>query len=136
MITRTRLFAVSLFAATMALAWQGGLSAVGWADAEAAKIAEAYFSVDYEGLPGVGFLSGPMRKQWLARSGADRAAAIRDLALYAKRFVSTPAFEKAYDGWIRDHFDAINHGLKLDAAAASPEAAALEEMQNAMAGSL
>ena len=71
-----------MFAAVAtAFAWQGGLAAVGWADAEASKIAEAYFSVDYEGLPGINFLSGPMRKQWLTRNGADRAAAIRDLAL-------------------------------------------------------
>jgi hypothetical protein len=131
MITRTRLVYVSVSAAAAAFAWQGGLGSVGWADADASKIAEAYFSVDYvDALPGINFLSGPVRKQWLARSGADRAVAIRDLAVYAKRFVSSPNFEKVYDGWIREHFNAINHGLKLDAAQPASDAQ-LQQMGNA-----
>ncbi len=48
------------------------------------------------------------------------------MALHAKRYVQTPAFEKLYDGWIESRFHAVNHGIKVD-----PDSAAMRGDVNA-----
>ena len=57
-------------------------------------------------------LSGPMRTLWKSKGPAERAQEVRDLAAYAKKYVSTPAFEKMYNEWIKATYHAVDHGLR------------------------
>src|SRR5262249_31891325 len=108
------LIAAVLAGAGVAAAWQSALSAVGWSEERAASIAESFFLSGSSGLPNNGSMSGEIKQQWIGRSPAERAQAIRDLALHAKRYVQTPAFEKLYTGWIKERYNAINHGIQVN----------------------
>ena len=84
------------------VAWQSGLAAVGLKDADVPEIAKSYFLNGDSGvLPGLYSLSGPMRTLWKSKGPAQRAQEVRDLAAYAKKYVSAPAFEKMYTEWIK-----------------------------------
>jgi hypothetical protein len=130
--------------ATVALAWQGGVAIVGITDADAQQIAHSFFgSSSRDSLPGPYFLKGSMAAQWKAKGPAERAQAVREMALYAKRFVSTPAFAAMYTGWIKDRYHAIDHGLKVDekadaakAAAAMSSEAGMKQLQSQMAATV
>jgi hypothetical protein len=125
--TKHTLVVLSLACAGVAAAWQSALSAVGWTEEQASQIAESFFTGSSTGLPNNGSMAKEIKQRWLGRSAAERAQAIRDLALHAKRYVQTPAFEKLYIGWIKEHYSAVNHGIKID-----PNAAAKEEDVNAV----
>jgi len=118
----------------LAVAWQGGLAAVGLKDSDVPEIAKSYFlNGDAGALPGLYSLSGPMRTLWKSKGPAERAQEIRDLAAYAKKYVSTPAFEKMYNEWIKTAYHAVDHGIKIDAAADAQKAIAnggVEQMQS------
>ncbi len=120
----------------MAIAWQGGLAAVGLKDADVPEIAKSYFlNGDPGALPGLYSLSGPMRTLWKSKGPAERAQEVRDLASYAKTFVSAPAFEKMYNEWIRESYHAVDHGMKIDPQADAQKAVAnggAEQMQSQM----
>jgi hypothetical protein len=129
--TRSLLLVSLLVCAGAATAWQSALSAVGWTDEKAAGIAESFFSNSGYFLPNNGAIDAEIKKRWIGRSPAERTQAIRDLALHAKRHVQNPAFEKLYNGWILQTYDAVNHGIKID-----PNAPPAEESVNAAAGEL
>lgn len=112
--SRKIVIAVSLACAGVAAAWQTALSTVGWTEEQAAEIAESFFTNSSTVLPNGGSMSAQIKQRWLGRTPGERAQAIRELALHAKRYVQTPAFEKFYAGWIRDHYRAVNHGMKID----------------------
>jgi hypothetical protein len=120
----------------IAVAWQGGLAAVGLKDADIPEIAKSYLlSGDSGALPGLYSLSGPMRTLWKGKGAAERAQEIRDLAAYAKKYVSTPAFEKMYNEWIKAQYHAVDHGMKIDAQADAQKAVAnsgVEQIQSQM----
>jgi hypothetical protein len=128
MRSHKQILITAIFAcAGVAVAWQTSLSAVGWTEERASQIAESFFTNSSAGLPDGGSMSREVKQRWLGRSPAERAQAIRELALHARRYVQTPAFEKLYNGWIKDHYNAVNHGLKID-----PSAPAKEEDVNAV----
>jgi hypothetical protein len=141
MIQAKRLIPLSLTLAAAAVAWQGGVALVGLTDADAQEVAKNFFASSANDLPGPYFLKGPMAAQWKAKSPADRAVAVREMSLYAKRLVSSPAFAAAYAAWIKDRYRAVDHGIKIDLQAhaariaADPDAA-MKQMRNAMVASL
>jgi hypothetical protein len=98
MIRRTRQILVALALAAAALAWQGGVPAVGLTDTDAQNVARSSFSYSGNDIPGPYFLKGPMAAQWKAKAPAERAQAVREMALYARRMVSSPAFATMYSG--------------------------------------
>ena len=110
----TVLTVVVLVCAGIATAWQSPLSAVGWTNERVASIAETFFTNSSYVLPQNGSMSPAIKQRWIGRSPVERAQAIRDLALHAKRYVQTPAFEKLYDGWIQSHYRAVNHGIQIN----------------------
>ncbi len=120
----------------VAVAWQSGLAAVGLKDADVPEIAKSYFlNGDSGALPGLYSLSGPMRTLWKSKGPAQRAQEVRDLAAYAKKYVSTPAFEKMYNEWIKTQYHAVDHGMKIDPQADAQKAVAnggVEQMQSQM----
>jgi len=104
-----------VLAGSAGVAWQGGIPLVGLSDADAQKVAEQFFSE-----PGI--LPGPAQvlrsstiATWKAKGPAERTQAVREMALYARNMVSSPAFEALYNGWTKEHFQAVDHGLKTDA---------------------
>lgn len=109
----------------VAVAWQSGLAAVGLKDADVPEIAKSYFlNGDSGALPGLYSLSGPMRTLWKSKGPAQRAQEVRDLAAYAKKYVSMPAFEKMYNEWIKETYHAVDHGMKIDPQADAQKAIA------------
>jgi hypothetical protein len=119
-----------------AIAWQGGLAAVGLKDADVPETAKSYLlSGDSGALPGLYALSGPMRTLWKSKGPTERAQEIRDLAAYAKKYVSTPAFEQMYNQWIKTTYHAVDHCMKIDPQADAQKAAAnggVDQMKNQM----
>jgi hypothetical protein len=113
------ILAAVLVCAGGAAGWQSALSAVGWTEQRAAEIAESFFTNSSYALPASGSMAPAIKQKWLGRSPAERAQAIRDLALHAKAYVQAPAFQKLYDGWIKEHYRAVNHGIKIDRTAAA-----------------
>jgi hypothetical protein len=123
------LLAAFVLSAGAAAAWQTAVSAVGWSDAQLESIAHNFFTASGPAnLPNGGSMSAETKKRWIGRAPAERAQAIRDLSLHAKRYVQTPAFENLYNGWIKDRYDAVNHGIKADRNAP----AAGDDMNSAM----
>ena len=120
--------------ATGVLAWQGGLTAAGWTEADAPRVARAAL-VDSTppDLPGVWLIKAAARKQLQAMYGAERARVVQDLARYAKSYASTPAFAKLYDQWIASRYQAVNHGIKADQAADMAAYSNPANVQNMMA---
>jgi len=113
------------------VAWQGGLATIGLNDSDVPQIAETYLLGNEPGaLPGMYSLSGPMHALWKSKGPTERAQEIRELAAYAKKFVSSPAFEKMYNGWIKTSFHAVDHGLKIDDNADAQKALASGEPEN------
>jgi hypothetical protein len=141
MIRHPRLIPACLVFSAAALAWQGGVALVGVSDPEAQNIAKSFFGSSSLSLPGPYFLKGPMAAQWKAKSSADRAQAVREMSLYAKRLVTSPAFATTYSGWIKERYRAVDHGLKIDPRAdaakmsADPQAA-MKQMQYTLAASI
>ncbi len=131
--TRKTLAGLAIVTGT-AIAWQGGLAAVGLKDADVPEIAKSYLlSGDSGALPGLYSLPGPMFKLWKNKGPAERAQEVRDLAAYAKKYVSTPAFEKTYNEWIKTQYHAVDHGMKIDPQADAQKAIAnggVEQMQS------
>jgi hypothetical protein len=130
-----RTFAITavILCAGAAAAWQTALSSVGWSEQRAAEIAESFFTTD-QSLPDNGSISPAVKSRWIVKSPAERALAIRELALYAKKYVQAAAFEKTYNGWIAEHYHAVNHGLKVNTPAAAEDMnAAMSEMASEMA---
>jgi hypothetical protein len=120
MVGATALLGTSLFA------WQSGLAAIGKKDSDLTEIAQSYFATNSPGaLPGIYSLTGPIRSQWKAKGGAERAQEVRDLCAIAKKYVSTPEFAKMYNEWIKNTFHAVDHGIKVD-----PQADAAKMMTN------
>ena len=79
-------------------------------------------------------MSPAVKARWIGKSPAERAQAIRELALYAKKYVQAPGFEKTYNGWIAEHYRAVNHGIKVNTDAAAEDVnAAMSEMASEMA---
>jgi hypothetical protein len=82
-----------------------------------------------------------MAAQWKSKGPAERAQAVREMALYAKRMVASPAFVAMYSGWIKNRYQAVDHGIKIDPRAdaakfaANPETAT-KQMQNSVAASI
>jgi hypothetical protein len=141
MICRLRLWAAGFAVCAACLAWQGGIAMVGLSDAEAEQVARSFFGSSSLSLPGPYFLKGPMAAQWKGKAPAERAQAVREMALYAKRMVSSPAFAATYNGWIKDRYHAADHGLKLDPRADATKMAAnpdsyMKQMQNTIAAGL
>ena len=136
-LSRKIVFAATvLIACAAATAWQSALSAVGWSEDRSAKMAESFFTGSRM-LPGGGAMSAEVKQRWIGKAPGERAQAIRELALQAKRYVQTPAFEKLHAQWIKDRYDAVNHGIKVEPNAAVPadRNAAMSEMASVMAES-
>jgi hypothetical protein len=141
MLSRSRFLLACFSATAVALAWQGGVAAVGMSDAEAQNVAKSFFSSSGLNLPGPYFLKGAVAAQMKTKSAAERAPVVRDMSLYAKRLVSSPAFASMYNGWIKDHYQAVDHGIKIDPQAdaakfASNPEAAMKQMQNSVAAQM
>lgn len=132
---RNTFVALAVCTSTM-VAWQGGLAAVGLKDANVLEIAKSYFlSGDSGAFPGLYSLSGSMRTLWKSKGPAERPQEIRDLAAYAKKYVSTPAFENIYTEWIKTTYHAVDHGMKIDPRADAQKAIAnggVQQMQSQM----
>jgi hypothetical protein len=115
-----RFLAAALAVSAAAFAWQGGLSAIGLKDSDATQLARNYLlSSGDGGLPGIYSMSRPMQDLWKKKGPAERTQEIRELAVVAKAMVSTPAFEKAYNEWIKERYSAIDHGIKTEDTAAA-----------------
>jgi hypothetical protein len=139
MIPRPRLIPACLALSAAALAWQGGIAIVGLSDAEAQNVAKNFFGSSSLSLPGPYFLKGPMAAQWKTKAPAERAQAVREMALYAKRMVSSPAFAATYNAWIKERYHAVDHGISLDSRAANISAdpqAYMKQMQNTLAAGI
>jgi hypothetical protein len=141
MIRHPRLIVACFALSAAALAWQGGVALVGLTDADAQNVAKSFFGSSSLSLPGAYILKGPMAAQWKAKSPAERVQAVREMSLYAKRMVASPGFATLYNGWIKDRFHAVDHGINVDPRAdaakmsANPQAA-MKQMQNVMAASI
>jgi hypothetical protein len=140
MIPRPRLILACFALSAGALAWQGGIAIVGLSDIEAQNVAKNFFGSSSLSLPGPYFLKGPMAAQWKAKAPAERAQAVREMALYAKRLVSSPAFAATYNAWIKERYHAVDHGISLDPRAAAnmsadPQAY-MKQMQNTLAAGI
>src|SRR4051812_3790019 len=141
MIRPATLISICLALSAAAVAWQGGIALVGLTDADAQNVARNFFASSDSGLPGPYFLNRAMLAQWKAKGGAERAQAVREMAAYARRLVSTPAFAATYSAWIKERYHAVDHGMKIDAAgdaaklAANPDAA-MSQMRNTMAAAI
>jgi hypothetical protein len=116
-----------------AAAWQTALSAVGWSEQKAAQVAESLFTSSSMMLPDNGSMPPAVKARWIGKTPAERAQAIRELALYAKKYVQAPAFEKLYTGWMKEHYDAVNHGIKPSAPAEGDVNAAMSIAAKEMA---
>jgi hypothetical protein len=120
-----------------AVAWQGGLAAIGLNDSEISEIAQNYFLNDRAGeIPGIYSLSETMHELWKSKGPAERAQEVREAAAYAKKLVSSPAFEKMYNEWIKNSYSAVDHGLKIDDQAEAQKASAdggVAQAQNQLA---
>ena len=125
---RTVVIVCLIACAGVAAAWQSALSAVGWSEEAAMQIAESFFANSSMKLPAGGSMSAQTKARWIGKTPAERAAAIRELALYTKGRLQTPAFEKIYSGWIKSHYNAVNHGIKVDPNAAAGQ----EDISSAM----
>ncbi len=114
-----RLSACLLAAGTLSLfALQSALTQLGWTQEQINQIAQSYFSnSSAEVTMFTGWLTKPVHASLLARGGPARAQIVRELALSAKRFVQAPGFAKTHDAWIGESLNAVNHGLKVEAAA-------------------
>jgi hypothetical protein len=108
------IIATLIACAGAAVAWQTAISSVGWSEEQASRIAESFFTGGSHTLPGLSYLSPATKQRWIGRTPAEKAQAIRELALYARKYVQTPTFEKVYDGWIRQRYGAVNHGIRVD----------------------
>src|SRR4051794_12164090 len=65
-----------------AVAIEGGLSAIGWNEADAWRIAETYFANQLRGaLPCTGLLTAGIKRQWAGRGPAERAQAVHEVAV-------------------------------------------------------
>lgn len=106
-------------------AWDGAISSLGISESSALASAKRALIEENGGAPNSWALSAALRKAWQNRSAAERAQQAHDLAVWAKDFVSTPAFETAYNGWIKERFNAVDHGLKGNPTTA--QAAAFDE---------
>lgn len=115
----------TVFCLTMA-AWQAALSVVGVKESDGPLIAKTYLlGSSNPDLPLYFSVSGDMRSAWKSKGPAERSQEIRDLAAYAKQFLATPAFQKTFDDWIKQSYNAVDHGLKpQDANAAAADMAA------------
>jgi hypothetical protein len=79
--------------------------------------------------------------QWKAKSAAERVQAVREMALYAKRLVSSPAFAATYNTWIKERYHAVAPGISLDSRAGAAQMSAdpqayMKQMQNTLAASI
>ncbi len=98
-----------------AFSFDGLLATLGWSDQDRNVIArQALLDDGFHSLPGTYTLKRPVKTAWEARPAADRVALVQEFAALAKSTVSSPAFEKTYDTWIKDRYSAVNHGLKVD----------------------
>jgi hypothetical protein len=99
--------------AVTAAAWQGGFAVVGWAEADASRVARSWLvSYGADAPPPLYQIKPDVRKRLQAMPGPERAKVVTQLAQAAKAFVSTPAFAKAYDEWLAADRRAVNHGIK------------------------
>jgi hypothetical protein len=119
--------------AAVAAAWQNSLAVMGWTEADASRVANSWL-VDYgpDAPPPVYQIKPEVRKRLQAMNGPERAKVVTQLAQAAKAFVSTPAFAKAYDGWIATSRHAVDHGIKAQSdqekAAAMSRPGAINDM--------
>ena len=124
-----RLLAFSLIGSVCLLCFEGAATQLGWSPAEANQVAQSFFTNSSADITAfTGWISKPVRLALLGRTGPARAQLAREVALQAKQFVQAPAFAKTHDAWIRESLNAVNHGIKVDAAAQQPE----PTMQGAM----
>jgi hypothetical protein len=119
-------------------AWQAALSAVGVKESDGSLIAKTYLlGGSNPDLPLYFSVPGDMRNAWKSKGATERSQEIRDLAAYAKQFLDTPAFQKTFDDWIKQSYNAIDHGLKpQDPAAAAADMAAGGQQAMSQMGAL
>lgn len=118
---------------TTSYAWDGALGRLGLKDQDIVRIAEQECRKDYLGeLP---YTTSAARRALKGMSQDERAQAVREIAAIAKALVLSPAFEKAHDEYIKQHYNAVNHGRKVQtqeqkmaAAQKNPEAM-IQDMQ-------
>lgn len=96
---------------TSGFAWEGFQARLGLKDPDVQRIAEQECRKAYLGeLP---YGTSMARKALKGMSEDERAQAVREIAAMAKAVVLSPAFQKAHDDYIKQHYNAVNHGLKV-----------------------
>jgi hypothetical protein len=107
--------ALAGLAATAAFAWQGLTGTLGWTEQDKGVIVrQGLLEEGMFVLPGTFQLKQAVKTAWIARPAVDRVALVKELTAAAKAYVMTPGFEKTYDEWIRQRFNAVNHGIVAD----------------------
>ncbi|GEM_PF-3100987 len=118
-LNKKSVLCVSLTAGVL-MGWQSMMATLGWTDQDKSVVArQGLLNEGLTELPGSQHLKRAVKDAWDSRPAADRVVLMRELSGAAKTYAMAPGFEKTYDEWIRQRFNAVNHGIKVDPQAES-----------------
>lgn len=95
-----------------ALAWQGGMAAIGVTEAALQTSIERATRQKGDGLS-LSLIGPTQLAAARALTEPQQAVLMKELAAAARAIVMTPAFQAAHDAFIAKEFQAVNHGLKV-----------------------
>lgn len=111
---RVQVFAVALVCCAGAWAWQDSLAQLKLNRETFERLITGYVnetaSRGHVALPPFG---GAVKDALLAMNDSGRAAIVKELGLAARAFVMSPAFQASYDAYIKNAYNAVNHGITV-----------------------
>jgi hypothetical protein len=121
---RVRILGFVLVCAAGAWAWQDSLAQLKLNRETFERLITGYVNEsanrDHLTMPPYG---GAVKDALLAMSDGGRAAIVKELGLAAKTFVMSPAFQASYETYIKNAYNAVNHGITITSKSADIEAA-------------
>lgn len=129
-------FALSAFTA---FAWQNSLATLQLTQETFERSIRNYVFNHCDRTDGVLNTTGMGAAAWKVFSAMDdgaRAAVVKELGTAAKAFVMSPAFSTAYDEYLKNARNAVNHGIAVQDAAKEMESALKSQNPEAMEASM
>lgn len=121
---RVRILGFVLVCAAGAWAWQDSLAQLKLNRETFERLITGYVNesanLDHLAMPPYG---GAVKDALLAMSDSGRATVARELGLAAKAFVMSPAFQASYEAYIKNAYNAVNHGITVTSQASAMDAA-------------
>jgi hypothetical protein len=133
---RIQVLAIALVCSVGAWAWQDSLAQLKLNRETFERLITGYVNETanrgHVALPPFG---GAVKDALLAMNDSGRATIVKELGLAAKSFVMSPAFQASYDAYIKNAYNAVNHGItvtsnsnQIDAALKKGDFAAMEKV--------